>query len=98
MEKRAGQSQDNWAGLYGFCQKRSLYRLSHDLIVLKLRYVADGKTVNLINNCLSGCQQHVKLGHTFYSWQSNSRGVPGRLGRGRGGVQPKSFPKTTSEN
>jgi len=66
MEKSAGQTQDNWAGLYGFCQKISLYRLSHDLIVLKLReYGADETTINLINDCLSDRQHCVKLGHTF---------------------------------
>ena len=55
MEKKAGETQDNWAALYGFCRKISLYRLPHDLIVLKLRkYGADGKTINFINDCLSG--------------------------------------------
>ena len=55
MEKKAGETQDNWADLYGFCRKISLYRLPHDLIVLKLRkYGADGKTINFINDCLSG--------------------------------------------
>lgn len=48
MEKKAGQTQDNWADLYGFL-------LPHDLIVLKLRkYAADGKTINFINDYLSG--------------------------------------------
>ena len=56
--------------------------ITHDLMVLKLgnkkdielirKQLADKKTINLVNDCLSGGEQRLKLGITYSSWQSIS--------------------------
>lgn len=47
--------------------------ITHDLMVLKLGIsMADKKTINLVNDCLSGGEQRLKLGITYSSLQSIS--------------------------
>ena len=51
--------------------------IQYPLLLSKLRaYGMDDKSCALIRNYLFGITQSVKVGNTFYTWESVKRGVP----------------------